>query len=330
MIPLAPLIESFFLEHLHKQLQASPNTVLSYRDTFRLLLRFAQQRLAKMPSDLEVSDLDAAFIAEFLAHVEEERKCQPQTRNQRLTAVRSFANYVAFVEPACVGVVQRLLGMPRKRCDRNLVPYLTRGEMEALLSAPERSNWLGRRDYALLLIGMETGLRVSEVIHLCPDQITLKPSPYIQCRGKGRKERCVPLTRRTSSELDALMRDRAIGPKEPVFQKQGGGGLSPDAVQKLVKQHALKAGDQCPSIRTKRVSPHVLRHTAAMRWLESGASCALIALLLGHESSATSDIYLHSNLELKERVIARVAPIGSPATRRFKPTDHLLEFLNRL
>jgi site-specific recombinase XerD len=330
MTSLAPLLESYFTERLYRQLRASPNTVSGYRDTFRIFLGFAQSRLGKAPSDLLLADIDASFVGEFLAHLEDERHCSPRTRNVRLSAIHSFFRYVALLEPAHGGLIQRILAIPRKRCDKNLVDFLTDAEAEALLRAPDPSTWLGQRDHAILLLGVETGLRVSELCGLCPEQMILGTGSHVRCRGKGRKERCVPLSRRTAALLKAWVAEQHRGgPSEPIFQKRGGGPLTRDAIERMIATSAKRAAQTCSSLNAKRVSPHVLRHTFAMRLLQSGADCLTIALLLGHESVDTTYIYLHADLTIKEKALARVAPTGT-TSRRYRPGDQLMEFLNAL
>lgn len=329
MISLAPLLESFFTDRLYQQLRASPNTVSGYRDSFRLLLGFAQSRLGKAPSDLLLADLDASFVGAFLTHLEVERHSKPQTRNVRLSAIHSFFEYVALLEPAHSGLIQRVLAIPQKRCDRNLVDFLNQAEVEALLKAPDQSTWLGQRDHTLLLVGVETGLRVSELIGLCSEQMVLGTGPHIRCRGKGRKQRCVPLTRETALVLKAWVEEQCGSPSDPLFQKRGGGSLTRDAVERLLAKYAVKAAQTCPSLKEKRVSPHVLRHTFAMRLLQSGVDLPMIALLLGHELVKTAYIYLHADLSLREKALARVVPAGD-TFRRYQPGDQLLTFLNAL
>lgn len=330
MTSLAPLLESFFTDRLYRQLQVSPNTVSTYRDSFRLLLGFAQSRLKKAPSELLLADLDPAVIGAFLTYLEQERYCSPRTRNVRLGAIHSFFRYVALLEPAHAGIIQRILAIPQKRCDRNLVDFLTRPEVEALLKMPDQTTWLGRRDYALLLVGVQTGLRVSELIGLRPGQIIFGTGPHIRCRGKGRKERCVPLTRQTAFVLKAWGAEPNGVPSEPVFPSRRGSALSRDAVERLVGKYAASAANACPSMKGKRVSPHVLRHTAAMQLLQAGVDCAVIALWLGHESIETTGIYLHADLALKEKALARVAPLSLTTPRRYQPGDQLMAFLNAL
>ena len=329
MTSLAPLLESFFTDRLYQQLRASPNTVSGYRDSFRLLLGFAQSHLGKAPSDLLLADIDASFVGAFLTHLEVERHNSPQTRNVSLAAIHSFFRYVALLEPAHGGLIQRILAIPNKRCDRNLVDFLTHTEVNELLKAPDQSTWLGQRDHLLLVVGIETGLRVSELSGLCSEQMVLGTGPHIRCRGKGRKERCVPLSRQTASILKAWVVEQCGGPSGPAFQKRGGGSLTRDAIERILSKYAAKATQTCPSLKEKRVSPHVLRHTYAMRLLQSGADCLTIALLLGHESVDTTYIYLHTDLSIKEKALARVVPAVT-TFRRYKPGDQLIAFLNAL
>jgi site-specific recombinase XerD len=329
MTPLAPLIESFFTDRLCPQLRASQNTVSAYRDTFRLLLGFSQKDVGKAPSELSLADVDAPLVGRFLTHLEAQRRNSARSRNARLSAIHSFFHYVAFLEPAHSGLIQRVLAIPHKRCERNLVNFLTRPELEAVLRAPDQSTWHGRRDYALLLVAVQTGLRVSELIDLRPEQLVLGTGAHIRCHGKGRKERCVPLTRQVAAVLKAWIAEQALSPADPVFQTRRGGGFSRDGIEQLVAKHAAKAASACPSLQDKRVSPHVLRHTTAMRLLQSDVDCAVIALWLGHESVETTGIYLHADLTIKERALAKTAPTYA-ASRRYRPGDRLLAFLNGL
>lgn len=328
MTSLAPLLESFFVERLCKQRQASPNTIASYRDCFRLLLQFAQKRLSKAPSDLPLSALDPALIGAFLQHLEEERGNSPRTRNTRLAAIRSFFKYVAPLEPAHSGQIQRLLAIPSKRCVKNVVCYLTREEAKALLAAPDRTSHLGRRDHVILFVMIQTGLRVSELIGLLGEQLVLKKGPgsHIRCHGKGRKERVTPLTSEAVGLLRDWFRETGGGASDPAFTSRRGGALSRDAVERLVAKHTRTAAKRCASLTTKRVSPHTLRHTSAVQLLQAGVSLPTIALWLGHEQLETTNIYLHADLTIKEKALARVAPLAAKP-RRYRPMDPLLAFL---
>lgn len=326
---LAPLLEAFFTERLLHQCQASPHTVAAYRDTFRLLLRFAQARLGKAPSELSVSVLDASLIGAFLDHLETERRNSPRTRNARLAAIHSFFQYMALREPAHSGMIQRVLAIPQKRFERNLVRFLTRPEIEALLSAPDRSTWLGRRDHALLLVAVQTGLRVSELTALRCEDAILEHGAHVRCHGKGRKERCTPLSRQAVGVLRGWLRERNAAPRDPLFPSLRGGSLSRDAVEKLVVKHAATARRLCPSLSSKRVTPHLLRHTTAVHLLQAGVDRSVIALWLGHEQLETTQMYLDADLAMKERALAKTAPLPQYASR-YKPDDRLLAFLQHL
>jgi site-specific recombinase XerD len=328
-IPLSVLLQSFFTDRLMAQRRASPHTIASYRDTFRLLFRFAQDRLKKPPSALGLEDLDEAFVGAFLDHLEKKRGNETKSRNLRLTAIRSFFRYVSFQEPGRSDLIQRVLAIPDKRQDRRLVDFLTRPEIHALLSAPDRETRTGRRDYALLLLAIQTGLRLSELIGLRCEDVSLDFGAHVRCLGKGRKERCTPLTRHTRAVLRAWIRERRGAPVDVVFPNRHGGRFSPDGIQYLVAKYAGAAQATCPSLKRKRVSPHVLRHTAAMELLQAGVDRSMIALWLGHESVQTTQIYLAASLAIKEEILAKTNPLTG-TVKRYKPGDQLLEFLQTL
>ena len=325
----AGLLQAFFTDRLLQQRRASPHTVASYRDTFRLLLRFAQERLGKDPSALSVDDLDARFIGEFLDHVERASGNTARTRNVRLAAVHAFFRYVSICEPAHADRCQRILAIPAKRHERRPIAFLRREEVDALLGAPDPATWLGRRDRTLLLVALQTGLRVSELTHLRCEEVILGTGAHLRCEGKGRKQRCTPLRRETAAVMAAWLRERNGQPTDPVFPSIRGGALSRDAVERLVANHAKTAQRRCASLVRKHVTPHVLRHTAAMDLLQHGVDRAVIALWLGHESVETTQMYLHADMRLKEQALARTAPLNL-APRRYQPRDRLLAFLESL
>jgi site-specific recombinase XerD len=329
MSKLAPTMEGFFTERLIAQRRASRNTLASYRDTFRLLLAFAQQQTGKAPSKLEIEDLDAKLIGAFLEHLEVERHNSVRTRNNRLAAIRSLFAYGALRHPDHAALIQRVLAIPAKRMDRRLVSFLTRDEVKALLDAPDRRTWVGRRDHALLVVAIQTGLRVSELTALVCADVDLNTGAHLRCHGKGRKERITPLTRQTCGILRPWLAELQGGPDRPLYPSRRNGPLSRDAVALLVIKHARAAAQRCPSLGTKTVTPHVLRHTCAMQLLTAGVDTSVIALWLGHESVETTQIYLHADLAIKERALARIAP---PDTRpgRYRPPDPLLAFLEGL
>lgn len=329
MTSLAPTLQAFFTDRLIRERHASPNTVAAYRDTFRLLLRYAQDRTGKEPSQLELTDIDATLLSAFLDHLEQQRGNSVRTRNARLAAVHSLFRFAALRHPEHAHLVQRVLAISEKRGDHDLVTFLTEAEIESLLQSPDRAQWIGRRDHALLVVAIQTGLRVSELTSLRCADIELRSGPHLRCRGKGRKERATPLTTQTVAVLRAWLDERHGGPADPVFPSSRGTALSRDAVGRLVARHATAAHDTCASLRNKNLTPHVLRHTCAMQLLHAGVDTSVIALWLGHESVKTTQIYLHADLALKERALARTTP-PDVAPGRYKPPDAVLAFLESL
>jgi len=330
MTLLAPTLEMFFTERLMTQRRASPHTIAGYRDTMRLLLAFASERADKPPSRLDISDLDVRLISAFLDHLENERGNSPSTRNVRLAAIRSLFRNAAFKHPEHAAVIERVLAMPAKRFERALITYLTKEEVNALLAAPDRGTWTGRRDHALLLTAIQTGLRVSELTGLrCQDVRNGGDVAYLYCVGKNRKERTVPLIPQTIKTLSVWLKERRGMPEDPLFPTIRGGRLSRDAVEWLIAKHTRVAAERCPTLHTKRITAHVLRHTNAMTLLQSDISTSVIALWLGHEQESTTRGYLHGDLRLKQRAIDRTTP---PDTRPgpYRATDSLLAFLDNL
>jgi site-specific recombinase XerD len=289
---LAPILQAFFTERLIAQRQVSGHTVAAYRDTFRLLLAFAQERTGTAPCELRLDDLDAALIGAFLEHLRRDRRNSARTRNARLSAIHSLFRYAALRHPEHAALIQRVLAIPPARFDKATVSFLTRQETEALLTAPDRTRWTGRRDHALLALTAQTGLRVSELTALTRADVHLGPGPHVRCTGKGRKERCTPVTTQVARALRAWLEERGGGPDSPVFPTSRGQPLSRDAVELLVARHAKTAQATCPTLRSKTVSPHVLRHTAAMALLHAGTDITVIALWLGHERAETAQIYI--------------------------------------
>ncbi len=327
---VATLIESFFTERLQRQRDVSANTIASYRDTFRLLFTFAQARLRKAPSVLALDDLDAPFIGAFLTDLETKRGASARTRNLRLTAIRSFFRFASFEEPAHSALIQRVLAIPSKRHDKRQVHFLTRPEIEAILAEPDQSTWLGRRDRTLLLVAAQTGLRLSELTGLDRQAVHLGTGAHVRCIGKGRKERTTPLTAIAQRALQAWLKEPARRGATALFPNMHGQRLSADSVQALLAKHVRAAGAKCPSLAKKRVSPHILRHSAAMELLQAGVDCSVIALWLGHESIETTQTYLHAHLALKEAALAKLKPYQRGKQTRFQPNDRLLAFLEAL
>jgi len=329
MTAFAPTLQAFFTDRLASQRGASPNTVAAYRDTFRLLLHFVSERMGKQPSELDISDLDAPLVASFLAHLEADRHSSVRTRNNRLAAIHSLFTYAALLHPEHAASIQRVLAIPAKRFDRNLVTFLDDAEADALLNVCDRSTWTGRRDHVLLVLAIQTGLRVSELVGLTCSDVVFGRGANVHCVGKGRKERRTPLVPHTVEVLRTWLAERAGHPSDPLFPTSTGRGLSRDAIEHRIAHYVTETGRTCPSIRAKHVSAHTLRHTAAMRLLLSGVDVTVIALWLGHEQVSTTGMYLHADMSQKERAIARVAPLTSKAGR-FRPPDSLLAFLEAL
>lgn len=327
---LAVLIERWFTDRLMRQRGVSANTIASYRDTFRLLFAFAQMRLDRSPSELKLRDLDAPFICAFLEDLETRRSASVRTRNLRLTAIRSFFRYASFEEPAHSAHIQRVLAIPSKRCDKRQIQFLSRPEIEAILASTNRSTWLRRRDHTLLLLAAQTGLRLAEIIDLERESVMLGRGANVRCVGKGRKERSTPLTKAAQQALRGWLNEPRKRDTTALFPNIQGGKLSPDSVQALLSKYVAKARENCVPLRSKRVSPHVLRHSAAMELLQAGVDCSVIALWLGHETIETTLTYLHAHLELKESALAKLKPYERAKAKRFRPNDRLLDFLNAL
>jgi len=323
------LLQSFFTQRLMQQRRASPHTIGSYRDTFRLLLHFAQARLGKPPTQLAFEQIDAPLIAAFLDELENGRGIAARSRNLRLTAIRSFFRYAAFEAPAHSEQIQRVLAIPSQRFTRAQVGFLTRPEAEALFAAPDQHTWSGRRDHVILLVAIQSGLRLSELTGVRRDAVTLGMGAHIRVLGKGRKERATPLTKQTAAILKAWLREIPDRADATVFPSARGTRLSADGVQYLLAKHVVTAAKTCPSLQQRRITPHMLRHTTAMELLQAGMDRAVIALWLGHESVETTQIYLDANLAMKEQALLKMAPPeGKPG--RYRPDDRLLAFLKGL
>jgi len=330
MTALPPLLQAYFTERLARQRDASPHTIASYRDSFRLLLEFLHQRTGKSPSKLQLEDLDTAQITAFLAYLENERSNSVRTRNARLTAIHSFFQFAALKAPECAEQIARVLSIPEKRFGSTLISYLTEPEIDALLAAPDRSTPTGRRDHALLLLAVQSGLRVSELASLRCQDLNLGAG-WVRCEGKGRKERCTPLSRAARQVLRVWLRELGGDPAGPLFPSRNGGHLTRSAIWRLVGKHTATARAQCPSLTSKNITPHVLRHTAAMRLLRAPTpvDTATIALWLGHETLDSTNKYLHADMELKRRALDRTTPTNAKLGR-YRAPDRLLAFLESL
>jgi len=326
---LAPVLQAFFTDRLITQRDSSPRTIAAYRDTFRLLLGFAHEQTGKQPFELDIDDLDAPLIGAFLTHLERGRGNSARTRNARLGAIHSFYRFAALEHPDHAHTIARIMAIPTKRYERSTICYLDHTEITALLAAPDHGTWLGRRDRALLALMIQTGVRVSELVGLRLRDVHLGTGRHIRVLGKGRKKRVTPLTGEVAALLRQWITERGGGPDDPLFPTRQGSPMSRYTVGLLVGKHADAAAFDCPSLKGKRVTPHVLRHTAAMAWRAKGVDLATIALLLGHESVQTTQIYEHADPALKEEAIARTAPLGVKPGR-YRPPDALLAFLEGL
>jgi len=329
MSMLAPTLQAFFSDRLMGQRGASAHTMAAYRDTIRLLLRYAADRTHKQPWQLDIADLDAPLVGAFLDHLERDRHNGVRTRNSRLAAIHSLFRWAALRHPEHAASIQRVLAIPPKRFERDLVTFLTEQEVDALLGACDRTTWTGRRDHALMVLAIQSGLRISELAGLTCADVVLGAGAHVHCVGKGRKERRTPLVRQTVQVLRVWLAERTGWPLEPLFPTITGQGLSRDAIEHRLAHYVAKASQSCPSIRNKQVTAHTLRHTAAMRLLLAGVDITVIALWLGHEQVATTTIYLHADMQQKERAIARIRP---PSTKpgRYRPPDAVLAFLEAL
>jgi integrase/recombinase XerD len=326
---LAPTLQAFFTDRLIGQKRASAHTIAAYRDTIRLLLAFAAQHTGKPPSDLDIDSLGAPLIGAFLDHLEHERGNTIRTRNARLAAIRSLFRYAALHHPEHAATIQRVLAIPTKRHDQALVTFLTKAELQALLDVPDQATWIGRRDHALILLATQTGLRASELLGLACGDLRLGTGPHVSCLGKGRKQRITPLTKQTVTVMRAWARERDGQPNDPLFATSTGRPLTRDALERRLTKHAATAAAACPSLAAKTITPHVLRHTAAMRLLHAGVDTTVIALWLGHEQIQTTRIYLHADLAIKQKALDRTTP-PSAKPGRYQPTDRILAFLDAL
>jgi integrase/recombinase XerD len=329
MSALATSLQAWFTDRLVRERDASPHTIASYRDTIRLLLSYASQRLGVEPSRLDLGQLDAPLIGAFLDYLETDRGCGARTRNTRLAAIRTFYRYCMLRHPEHAATIERVLQIGLKRHERALVTYLTEPELDALIDAPDRVSWTGRRDHAIIVLLAQTGLRASELTGLCCGDVHLATGAHVTTIGKGRKQRITPLTTDTAAVLRAWLAERGGQSAEPLFPISTGTPLTRKALARRIAKHATHAAERCPSLTAKTITPHVLRHTAAMRLLHADVDTTVIALWLGHEQVETTQMYLHADLAIKERALARTKPLDSKPGR-YRPPDALLGFLDGL
>ncbi len=326
---LARVLQAFFCQRLIQQQRASNQTVNSYRDTFRLLLQFTEQQLSKPVSTLCLADIDVTLVLDFLNYLEHTRHNGIRTRNARLAAIRAMLQYAARQEPAALPEIQRVLAIPMKRFDRQIIGFLTLEEINAILCAPDITTWSGRRDIVLLTILYNTGARVSEATAIKRVDVESQRYRAVLLHGKGRKERVVPLWKRTSGLLRDWLGQIETFPQYPLLPNRYGQVMTRFGVNKRLKNAVNRAELHCPSLRGKVISPHVIRHTTAMHLLQSGVDLSAIALWLGHESIVTTHHYLHADLKMKEQALAALQP-PEVAAMRYKPSADVLAFLDSL
>ena len=326
---LARLLQAFFCQRLIQQRNVSRQTVCSYRDTFRLLLRFSEQKLGKSAAEMHLADIDASFILAFLENLESQRHNCIRSRNVRLAAIRSFMHYAALQNPEAIPGIQQVLAIPLKRCDRPMVKYLTLDEMNAILAAPDILTWSGQRDRVLLATLYNSGARVSEIIALRRVDFERNHDQAVHLHGKGRKERVVPLWKSTIKLLRRWVAQIGSDQQQPLFPNRFGQMMSRSGVESRLRMAVTNAAVQCPSLKSKSVSPHVIRHTTAMHLLQAGVDLSVIALWLGHESVVTTHQYLEADLRMKEKALAKLQPPDINFTR-YKPSNDVLSFLDGL
>lgn len=326
----ATLLQRFFTEHLVQHRSVSPRTVAAYRDTFRLLLLFAERHIGKSPAAMALTDFDSSLVLAFLDHIEAERGNTARTRNARLTAIRSFLGYAAHHDLSALSVIERTLAIPVKRFDRPMLGFLSRDDMQAVLDASDTRNWIGQRDRALLTTMYNTGARVSEIIGVRGGDLVLDGAPCVHLHGKGRKQRTVPLWRATATMLRAWTRQLGgAAISGPLFPNRGGKAMTRSNVTQRLSLCVQAAAADRPHLLRRGISPHTIRHTTAMHLLQSGVDITVIALWLGHESPSTTHMYIEADLEMKERALSRLQP-PDVTVQRYRPPDKLMGFLQSL
>ena len=323
------LLQRFFLERLLEQKKVSPRTVAAYRDSFRLLLAFAHRQLGKAPASLTLSDLSVPLIQDFLKYLEDERGNSIRSRNSRFAAIRSFMEYVSFEEPAALSHARSVLAIPMKRFEKPMIGFLSREHIEAILAAPDSNSWNGQRDRVMLLTLYNTGARVSELTSMRVDDLVLDATAWIRIRGKGRKERSVPLWRDTATALKRWLHAYPRAGDQPLFPNRFGNPLTRVGVTERLKLAVKTASRSVPALGKCRVFPHLLRHSIAMHMLQSGVDITVIALWLGHESPVTTHCYVEADLAMKDKALKTIQP-PSHAPSRYRPKDHVLQFLQSL
>lgn len=326
----AALVQRFFVERLLQQRNASPRTIVAYRDTFRLLLSYAERKLAKKPAKLALIDFDATLILNFLAYLESERHNTVRTRNARLATIRAFAHYVSLQCPEALLLTQQIQAIPMKRFEKPMLGFLSREETQALLEAPDDRTWCGCRDRILLSVLYNTGARVSELIGIRVADVELTISPSVRLHGKGRKQRTVPLWKETAAKIRRWLVFANLKAEQPLVPTRKGLPMTRSNVAERIALAASTAAKHCHQLKDRKITPHTLRHTTAMHLLQAGVDITIIALWLGHESPVTTHGYIEADLSMKERALSTIALPPEIGQVRYHPTDGLLKFLESL
>jgi len=326
---LAPVLQEYFTAHLVAQRAMSPATIRTYRDTWRLFLIFLSDKTRVPAHRLDTTHVDEAQVTAFLEHLEHERGNSVATRNLRLAAIKAMMAFQATKAPEQLDTVARIHAIPTKKHTKSQVTFLTPAEVQALLDTIDTGTWTGKRDQAMFILAAQTGLRLSEITTLTISSLHLSTAAHVACTGKGRKNRTTPLTSATASVLKTYLEERTARPGQALFPNPHGHALSADAVQRRLAIHLAKAATICPELAGKHVTVHTLRHAAAMRFLDAGIDAAVIALWLGHESTATTSIYLHADMSIKRAALDRTRQPDTPAGD-YHPADPLLTWLQSL
>jgi integrase/recombinase XerD len=328
-IRFSTLIQDFFCQRLIAQQNVSPQTIASYRDTFRLFFQYTQEKMNKEPASLQLSDMNAQLVLDFLDYLENERGNTQRSRNLRLAAIRSFMHYASYRDVESLSTVRTVLAIPLKRFDRSSFEFLSPDEVEAIIASPDKSTFSGHRDYVMFMTLYNAGARVSEIIRLQYKDLYLEDRAYIIIHGKGRKQRSVPLWKSTAKHMKEWCFHLSPKGTGPVFPNCRGRPLTRSGVEYRLRLAVKRASERFPALRNRRISPHTIRHTTAMHLLQSGVDITVIALWLGHESPVTTHMYVEADLDMKEQALKKIQD-PSLQSVRYQAKDSVLAFLETL
>lgn len=329
MNALANSLQTYFTTFAHSQRDLSANTISSYRDTWRMLLKYLTATLDVPTEALDFDAVTSTNVTAFLDHLEHDRGNNAKTRNTRLTAIRSVLGHALPDHPEHAATITQVLAIPPKHTTRPVIEFLTPAEIDALVAAPDQRTWTGRRDRALLVMAVQTGLRIGEICSLTCNDLHLGAGPHIACTGKGRRQRITPLTKATVTTMKNYLTERGTRPGAALFCGPHGKPLSRDALEHRMAKHRMTAAINCPSISAKHVTMHTLRHTTAMNLLAAGVDVSVIALWLGHADTHSTDAYLHADMAIKQAAIDRTRPPDVPPGT-YRPEPDILTWLTAL